>query len=34
MNKLESLSVEGETPVIEMFNSSIGILSRSEHVIF
>ncbi len=34
MNNLERLSVEGETPVIEMFNSSIGILSRSEHVIF
>ena len=34
MNKLESLSVEGDTPVIEIFNGSIGILSRSEHVIF
>ena len=34
MNKLESLSVEGDTPVIEIFNGSIGILSRTEHVIF
>ena len=34
MNKLESLSIEGETPVIEIIDSSNGILSRTEHVIF
>ena len=34
MNKLESLSIEGDTPVIEIFNSLNSILSRTEHVIF
>ena len=34
MNKLESLSIEGDTPVIEIIDSSNGILSRTEHVIF
>ena len=34
MNKLESLSIEGDTPVIKILKSSIGILSRTEHVIF
>ena len=34
MNQLESWGVEGETPVIEIFDGSIGILSRTEHVIF
>jgi hypothetical protein len=34
MNQLESWGVEGETPVIEIFNGSSSILSRTEHVIF
>ena len=34
MKQLESCSIEGDTPVIEMFNDSIGILSRTEHVVF
>ena len=31
---MESYSIKGDTPVIEIFNDSIGILSRTEHVIF
>ena len=31
---MESYSIKGDTPVIEIFNGSIGILSRTEHVIF
>ena len=31
---MESYSIEGDTPVYEIFDSSIGILSRTEHVIF
>ena len=34
MKYLEKCSIEGETPVIKILNSSNGILSRSEHVIF
>ena len=34
MKYLERYSIEGDTPVIEIFKSSIGILSRTEHVIF
>ena len=34
MNQLESWGIEGETPVVKIFWSSIGILSRTEHVIF
>ena len=31
---MESYSIKGDTPVIEIFNGSIGILSRTEHVVF
>ena len=34
MKQLESCSIEGDTPVIKILESSIGILSRTEHVIF
>ena len=34
MKYLERYSIEGDTPVIEIFNGSNGILSRTEHVIF
>ena len=34
MKYLERYSIEGDTPVIKILNSSNGILSRSEHVIF
>ncbi len=34
MKYLERYSIEGDTPVIKIFNSFIGILSRTEHVIF
>ncbi len=34
MNQLESWDVEGDIPVIEIFESFSSILSRTEHVIF
>ena len=34
MKYLERYGIKGETPVIETLKSSIGILSRTEHVIF
>ena len=34
MNTLESVTIQSDSLVIEIFNGSNGILSRTEHVIF